>query len=237
MAASVALAVPGSAGAPVAGVTVTECEKGPEARDRLVEFRGAMRQVPRSETMAMRFGLQERLGDRDFKKVRAPGLSVWRKSRSGVKRFVHRQEVLALAEGAEYRARVRFRWYDADGNVVKRAVRRSASCRQGGDLPNLVTESIGAGPLVGPSGAQQYRVWVVNRGSAAAPGAEVSLAVDGAAVDTILVGSLEPGEARQVPANGPTCRDSARAAVDPADTVTESSESDNVLSSRCPLGP
>jgi subtilase family serine protease len=37
---------------------------------------------------------------------------------------------------------------------------------------------------------------VVNRGSAAAPGAEVSLAVDGAAVDTVLVGSLEPGEAR-----------------------------------------
>jgi hypothetical protein len=97
-----------------------------------------MRRVPRSETMGMRFELQERVAHRDFERVRAPGLSVWRKSMSGVKRFVHRQEVLALAEGSEYRARVRFRWYDADGNAVKQAVRRSASCRQEGDLPNLV---------------------------------------------------------------------------------------------------
>lgn len=122
----------------MADVRVTECENGPEARDRSVEFRGAMRRVPRSETMGMRFELQERVAHPDFERVPAPGLSVWRKSMPGVKRFVHRQEVLALAEGSEYRARVHFRWYDADGNAVKQAVRRSPSCRQEGDLPNLV---------------------------------------------------------------------------------------------------
>jgi hypothetical protein len=40
----------------------------------------------------------------------------------------------------------------------------------------------------GPSLVQQYRMRVINRGSAAAPGAEVSLAVGGAAVDTVTVG-------------------------------------------------
>ena len=93
MAAPAALAVPGSAEAPVAGVRVTECSRGPEAADRFVEFRGAMRQVAGSETMWMRFGLQERPGDRAFAKVRVPDLGVWRKSRPGVPRFVYRQQV------------------------------------------------------------------------------------------------------------------------------------------------
>ena len=230
-----ALAVPGSADAPVAGVRVSECSKGPEAKDRFVEFRGAMQQVAGSETMRMRFGLQERLGDRPFARTRVPGLSAWRKSRPGVLRFVHRQNVLGLAEGSEYRARVRFRWYDADGTLVKATVRRSPSCRQDGELPNLVVKRIRARPVAGPPGVQRYEVRVVNRGGAAVAGADLAVAVDAAALDTVAVGSLEPGEARQVSVNGPACKGSVRAEADPADTVIESSESDNVLRSRCPL--
>ena len=230
-----ALAVPGSAAAPVAGVRVSECSKGPEAKDRFVEFRGAMQQVAGSETMRMRFSLQERLGDRAFAKVRTPGLGVWRKSRPGVMRFVHRQRVLELAEGSEYRARVRFRWYGGDGTVVRETVRRSAVCRQGGDLANLVVDRIRAKPVAGSPGVQRYQVRVVNRGSAAATKAEVALAVDGAAVDSVSVGPLEPGEARSEFVNGPACLAWVRAEADPADTVIEGSESDNVLRSRCPL--
>jgi len=237
VAASAALAGPGSAEAPLAGVRVTECSKGPEATERFVEFRGAMRQVAGSETMWMRFQLQEHLGDRPFAPVRIPALGVWRKSRPGVRRFVHRQEVLELTEGSEYRARVQFRWYDPDGTVVKKAVRRSASCRQEGELPNLVVTRIRAKPVTGSPGFQRYVVRVVNRGASAAAGAEVSLAIDGAAVDTLAVGSLEPGEGRQVFVNGPTCRRAARAQADPADALTESSESDNGRRSRCPLRP
>ncbi len=230
-----ALAVPGSAKAPVAGVRVSECSTGPEANDRFVEFRGAMQQTAGSETMWMRFGLQERLGDRAFARTRVPGLGMWRKSRPGVLRFVHRQQVLALAEGSEYRARVHFRWYDADGELVKETVRRSPSCRQQGNLPNLVVNQIRANPAAGPPGVDRYEVRVVNRGRAAVDGAELALAVDAAALDTVAVGALEPGEGRQVSVNGPACKKWARAEADPADTVGESSESDNVLRSPCPL--
>lgn len=230
-----ALAAPGAAGPPVASVSVSECSKGLQAADRFVEFRGAMRQVTGSETMWMRFGLRERLGDRPAAPVRVPGLGVWRKSRPGVPRFVHRQQVLELAEGSEYRARVHFRWYDADGNVVEKAVRRSATCRQGGDLPNLVVKRIRAQPVAGSPGLERYEVRVVNRGRAAATGADVSLAVDGASVDTVAVGSLEPGQGRKVFVNGPTCGRAVRAEADPEDALIESSESDNRLRSRCPL--
>jgi len=78
-------------------------------------------------------------------------------------------------------------------------------------------------------------VRVVNRGRAAVDGADLALAVDAAALDTVAVGALEPGETRQVSVNGPACKGWARAEADPADSVIESSESDNVLRSRCPL--
>ena len=187
--------------------------------------------------MWMRFGLQERLGDRDFERVRTPGLGGWRKSMPGVKRFVHRQEVLALAEGSEYRARVQFRWYGAGGEVVRAAVRRSAICRQPGDLANLQVARIGARPITTSPGVARYALKVVNRGGAVAPGVHVRLAVDGAKVDTVTVGTLEAGESRVVFVNGPECGGTARAEADPADTVVESDESDNVLANRCPLRP
>jgi len=196
-----------------------------------------MRQVETSETMWMRFELQERAGDQPFARVRIPGLGVWRKSRPAVPRFVHRQQVRELAEGLEYRGRVQFRWFDSGGNVVKKAVRRSASCREGGELPNLAVEQIRGKPVTGSAGFQRYEVRVGNRGRAAVTGASVSVSVDGAAVDTVAVGALEPGETRQLFVNGPACKGSARAEVDPTDTVIETSESDNVLKSRCPLRP
>lgn len=228
-----AFAVPGSAQAPTAGVKVTECAQGSEAKDRFVEFRGVMRQVPGSQTMWMRFGLQERLGDRPFLRVRPPGLGVWRKSRPGVAAFAYRQEVRELQAGSEYRARVRFRWYDAQGDLVRQAVRRSASCREGGQLPNLAVKRIRAEPVTESPGLQRYAIRVVNRGSGATEGADVSLDVDGAAVDTVAVGALAPGQSRDVFVNGPACRFGVRAHADPSDVVVESAESDNVLRRRC----
>ncbi len=82
-----------------------------------------------------------------------------------------------------------------------------------------------------------YAVKVVNRGGATASGVNLRLVVDGAGVDTVTVGGLEPGEDRVVFVNGPACMDSALAEADPADSVFESVESDNVLRSPCPLRP
>ena len=235
-AAAVAMADPGDAGArPAALVRVVECSRGPEALDRHATFRAAMRRLPHTERMWMRFTLQERVGDGRFRTVRAPGLGGWHKSRPEVRRFSHRQRVLELAEGSAYRTVVGFRWYDGDGELIRRTRRRSKPCEQPGLLPNLGLLHVGGGqPLAGAPGSATYTVRVANRGRATAPRHGVSLAVDGHDVDTQGVAALAPGEVRQLVFAGPVCTRSLTARADPEDAVREVSERDNVLTAPCP---
>jgi hypothetical protein len=220
---------------PAALVRVVECSRGPEALDRHATFRAAMRRVRHTERMWMRFTLQERVGDGRFRTVRAPGLGSWHKSQPGVRRFSHRQRVLELAEGSAYRTVVGFRWYDGDGELIRRIRRRSKPCDQPGLLPNLgVLRVSGGQPLAGAPGSATYTVRIVNRGRATAPRHGVRLAVDGHNVDTQIVAALAPGEVRQLVFAGPTCTRSVTARADPEDAVREVSERDNVLTAPCP---
>lgn len=222
---------------PLALVRVAECSRGPAAIDRQATFRATMRRVAGAERMAMRFSLQERVGDGRFRTVKARGLAAWRKSYQGVRRFSHRQRVLALAEGSDYRVVVSFRWYAGDGQLIRRTRRRSKPCAQPGALPNLSVLRIGGRPLLlGIPGSHAYTVEVANRGSAAAPRFRVSLAADGGIVDTQSVPALARGEVRRLSFAGPACERSLTARVDPEDAVRESSEKDNFLVARCPPG-
>jgi len=131
-----------------------------------------------------------------------------------------------------YRAVVRYRWVDADGQVIRTARERSRVCRQGG-LPNLRVRRMDAGPG-DVEGTAVYRVRVVNRGAAPARNVGVLLRVDGEVVDdaeTIEV--LEAGEAATVTFNGPVCRRRLRVIVDPKDKIAESRERDNVRGATC----
>jgi len=227
----------GSGTLPLASVGVAECARGPGAENRLAVFRGAMRRLPASDRMWMRFKLQERVGAGDFRTVKAPGLGIWHKSRPSVGRFAYRQRVLALAEGSSYRTIVSFRWYTASGELVRQTRRRSPPCRQPGLLPNLVVTRIDGGkPLQDVPGTYRYAVHVVNRGHVAARGFGVSLAVDGGTVDTLAVNALAPGESRKLLFSGPVCARTVTAVADPEDTVREVSERDNTLTSPCPSG-
>lgn len=188
--------------------------------------------------MWMRFKLQERVGDGRFRTVKAPGLGVWRKSRPGVRRFAYRQRVLALAEGSAYRIVVAFRWYGADGEVIRRATRRSRPCAQPGPLANLRIARIGGPwPLTGVPGTYRYAVHLVNNGQVPAERFGLSLAVDGGPVDTQAVSFLAAGESRRLFFSGPACRGSVTAVADPEDTVRENFEKDNLLTSGCPHAP
>ena len=235
--AAAATAGAGDAGArPTALVRVVECSRGPAVLDRHATFRAAMRRLPHTERMWMRFTLQERVGDGRFRTVRAPGLGTWRKSHPHVRRFSHRQRVLELAEGAAYRTVVGFRWYDGDGELIRRTRRRSKPCDQPGLLPNLGLLGIGGGqPLAAAPGSATYTVRIANRGRATAPRHGVSLAVDGHDVDTQAVAALAPGDVRQLVFAGPVCAGSVTARADPDDAVREVSERDNVLTAGCPL--
>lgn len=219
-----------------AHVRLLACSRGPAPADRQALFRGSMRSLPGTRRMWMRFALQERVGDGRFRTVRAPGLGVWRKSLPGLRTFAYRQRVLALAEGAAYRAVVRFRWYGSDGELIRRARARSRPCREPGLLPNLVAVHVAGGQsLFGVPGAATYRVRVANRGRLTAPRFLVSLAVDGGTVDSQSVPSLAPDEVRELSFVAPACGTSVTARADPEDAVREASERDNVLTSVCPL--
>ena len=220
----------------VASVRLLECSHGSQAADRHALFRGTMRWLPGTHRMSMRFTLQERVGDGRFLPVKAPGLGVWRKSLPGLRRFSYRQRVLALAEGAAYRAVVTFRWQDEDGGVIRRSRSRSRACAEPGRLPNLVAlRVVGGLPLPGAPGAATYKVRVANRGQTSAPRSAVSLGVDGGTVDTQSIPSLGPGEVRELSFAGPPCEGSVTARIDPADAVREASERDNALTLSCPL--
>src|SRR5215204_2415752 len=84
-----------TAGAKRAAVRVLSCDRS----DQEALFRGSMRRVGGTGRMSMRFTLLQRDPGERFRRVRAPRLSRWKRSRYGVLRFAHRQRVRGLREG------------------------------------------------------------------------------------------------------------------------------------------
>jgi hypothetical protein len=225
--------VPGPGGQPVAEpapahVKLVSCSP---AQGSAV-FYGRMRTLDGVQRMSMRFSLLERSDEGTYEPVRARRLARWHRSRPGVAAFGYRQRVKGLDEDTVYRARVDFRWHDADGHVVRRAQRRSRPCSQAGPLPNLRARLVASAPTA-TQGVDRYEVRVVNAGGAPAEQVGVGLVVDGSAVDTHTVARLEAGEARLLDFRGPRCEDFVRTTADPAGSVRESSEDDNGESIAC----
>ena len=222
-----------AAAAARAEAELRSCATDEEGDMPAASFYGRMQAVPRTRRMWMRFTLLERVGTGRFGRVQAPGLEVWRKSRPGVRSFGFLQRVRALRSGGDYRALVRFRWYGRDGRLIRRSVDRSTTCRQGGPAANLRIAQVSARP--GPSRETVvYSVDVRNAGGTAVEGAEVALAVDGAALDSARVGPLEPDDVRTVQFTGPVCHQGYRTKVDSAKEINESDELDNVRRGPCP---
>ena len=200
--------------------------------ERTASFTGRMESVRRARQMAMRFTILERFGTAPFARVEAPGLDVWHKSRRGVRVFAYTQRITALRDAGSYRARVRFRWFDAKGRRILSRSRRSPACRQPGPLPNLRIGKIAArrGPV---DSTVIYSVNVLNVGVVEARKVSVVVTVDGAALDARQVEVMGPGERRTLQFTGPVCERGVRAAVDPKNDIGELVEEDNVRSLPC----
>ena len=113
--------------------------------------------------VVLRFVLQQRLGRRSFIRVAAPGLGVWHRSAPGRRGFVWAQKVRGLFPASAYRAVVQFRWYDAAGNRLRSAVRRSPVCPPIAPPANLRATSLARFP--GPTaGTSIYTFEVTNTG-------------------------------------------------------------------------
>ena len=223
-------AAPAQAALP--SVKVADCRTGKTAEMRLAIFEGRMRTVKGTVRMAMRFELLEHTpGSDDPRPVDAPGLGEWRRSRLGVKDFTYAQTIKGLSSGVTYSSSVEFRWLGAKGKVLRKLERRSGTCVQDGDLPNLVLGAVRFAPGATPKTAV-YTVSVGNTGQGVAKNVPVSLIADGKLIDTQTISELKAGEYKSVKFNGPHCS-RLRAIADPEFVVPETVEEDNQLRARC----
>jgi hypothetical protein len=233
VAAACALVHVASANAATTHLEVRSCEAGDTPKHRAATFYARMYAVKGTRQMAMRFTLIDRSGRGKAIVVDDPSLSHWRKSRRGVNRFGFAQSVEGLKPGGVYAVRVRFRWLDSRGKVIRTAKRTSRNCRQQGDLPNLSVTQVSA-RAGKASGTEIYSVDVTNSGRGDARGVNVNLVVDGVAADSYRLSEVKAGETQTVHFTAPSCKGAVRVVVDKGDKINETNEDDNVRRSRCP---
>jgi CARDB len=214
---------------PPLAATLAACESGPAADERFAVFTGSMPAMRGTRRMAMRFDLLVRSArERAWRPVRARGFGRWQRSDPGRAGFVYTKRVERLAQAASYRAIVRFRWYGAAG-VQRTTVRRTPSCRQPDQRPDLQIDSFAVAP--GPDeGSRRYVVGVRNAGRTAAEPFDVGIAgLDGDLLRAVP--GLPAGERATVELVGPRCASGDVVAVrlDPRGVVEEADERDNAF--------
>jgi hypothetical protein len=134
--------------------------------------------------------------------------------------------VTALVGPSWYRTAVRFRWVDADGDVVASARARSRACWQPDHRPNLKLSALSV------EGGSTYVVLVSNTGRSESGAFDLEIT----GLPAQVVQSLAPGGDALIEVAGPACERGApiTATADPLDLIDERSESDNALTGLCP---
>jgi CARDB len=207
-----------------ASATLLECERGDQPA---AEFEARMSAVPDAAQLRMRFTLQALTPERHrWRRVAAPGFDVWTTADPGTTRYVYTRRVEALIGPAQFRAKVRFRWLDADGTTLAHGVRYSRPCRVADSRPNLTIRRLS----IEPDG--RYVALVRNTGRGAAGPFELQVGADA----PVTVDELAAGHEREVELAGTPCEPGApvTATVDPTDAVEERSEVDNAITRTCP---
>lgn len=220
---------------PALGVKVAACETGLDLADRAAEFSGAMPQAAGSDVLQMRFELEQRRVTM-WKPLAVPGFGRWEKSVPGAAGFVYAKRVERLVAGASYRVRVRFRWLDAGGDVVKTATRRSPVCKQPDLRPDLTIVGLTVGDATGPD-TSRYLVQVRNAGlGALLQSFRIGLTVNGTPLPPQTLTGLQIAGLGSVAFDAPDCAPGSMvvATADPDDGISEPVESDNALRVPCP---
>lgn len=223
-----AAAAPAPAQVPPLAVKVSACATGAEPAERFVEFTASM---PRegAAIMGMRFVLYEKLrGAERFVRVSLPNWEEW--ERSGAARvpgFVFTKRVEQLAAPAAFRAVVTFRWYDDEGAVVRTTRRTTPVCRQPDPRADLAVERLRL------TEKGRVQVTVVNRGRAAAPAFDVTMAHSDV-VASRLEDPLGAGERRILTLGRCTASEEASVRLDADGRVDEAREDNNTATIACP---
>jgi CARDB len=222
---------------PPLSVRLAACHTGTGALARYAVFQASMPSTARADRMWLRFDLQQRLRpDAPWTGVAVPKLGIWNRSLPGRPGFVYIKRVDQLAAPADYRAVVRFRWYDAAGRLVRTARLVTAACRQPDPRPELDVGGLQATP--GPrAGEAMYALTLRNGGRGAAGAFAAVLAVDGRPQPALAVPSLAPGEIRTVQLTAPACAPGSfvQVTVDADGAVDEADETNDDVVRPCPL--
>jgi hypothetical protein len=230
---------PGAPGAARDTAALLECHAAVDQADRFASFQGAMSSVAHTQRMAIRIDLQEHVPSAPgFRSVAAPGLGVWRRSALGVRIYRYVKQVTNLPAPAAFRAVVRFRWLGAGDSVIRRATRRTETCVQHDERPQL---NVGAVTITASphSSTAEYAIVVRNDGRGPAGAFGVSLAVEGAAPETLAVPSLAAGARTVLDAVAPRCATGSgvRIDLDPQHQVDEAAGGGQPKTVTCPLAP
>ena len=129
--------------------------------------------------------------------------------------------------------RVQFRWYGAQGNLLRVTFHRSHECRQPAPMPNLRIAQLHSRPSASP-GMRDYSLTLANSGQGEASDVDVALTVDGSPAGASRVSLLPPDSSTVVQITAQSCLFGAHALADPGNTVRETNESDNALAVPCP---
>ena len=214
--------------------TLDACGTGPTPDERFAVFGGSMPARKGTRRMAMRFDLYERRSRSGrFKRVSAAAFGRWDRSLPDRAGFVYTKQVERLRDGADYRAVVRFRWYDARGETQRTTRRTTPVCEQPDRRADLVVEAVEARPG-DAEGAARYLITVANTGLTAAGPFDVGL-VAGREEATGSVGGLEAGARTTVEVAGRACEAGApiAATADVRGAVDEADEDDNEFRTPC----
>lgn len=222
--------------APPLRADTSTCRTGVTPAERFAVFTGSMPARRGTDRMAMRFALQIREpADSAYRAVKAPSFGRWERSQAGRRGFIYSKRVDGLKAPATYRTVVRYRWFDASGDVIASAKRTTPLCRQPDPRPNLRLLALRA--AAGPTpGTTTYLLTVVNSGRGPAAAFEVEAGPDdGGAVATVTVGGMAAREARVLEVTARSCAPGGRVRIrlDVGALIAESSEGDNDVRRSC----
>jgi hypothetical protein len=236
---AVLAAIPAAGQAPVLPLPVkaklTDCHTGPLLSDRFAVFVGQMPALQGTRRMWMRFDLFERTSASGrWQHVQVPKFGTWQKSLPGKPGFIYEKRVDQLQAPADYRAQVRFRWYDTQGKLQRQTRRTTRTCHEPDPRPDLAVGRVTATDA--GSGKLRYVIHVRNDGRSDVGPFDTVLSVDGTAQPPATVAGLPAGGATKVAVVAPRCAPGSRIqiAVDPAGTIDEASETNNAVSRLCP---
>jgi hypothetical protein len=236
---AVCAALPAGAQQPVFNLPLkarlTDCHTGQQPADRFAVFVGQMPALQGTRRMWMRFDLYERSTGGTWRHLSVPKFGTWLKSLPGRPGFIFTKRVDQLQAPADYRAQIRFRWYDKNGKLQRAARRTTRKCHEPDPRPDLAIGAVTA--TEAGQGRLRYVVRVRNDGRSDVGPFDTVLSVDGNAQPPVTVAGLPAGGATKVAIVGQRCElgSNIQVAVDTANAIDEARESNDVASRPCPM--